>query len=97
MYHVDLDPPARTGRRATAAAASCTSATTTARRPFGARLGVLRKSTAPLTASTAQRGLLREVDGTGSTAEVLERILAQLGRGATDGGSADPRIDGAKE
>jgi adenylate kinase len=43
-----------------------------------ARLEVYDAATAPLTAFYRTRGLLREVDGTGSTAQVLERILVQV-------------------
>ena len=43
-----------------------------------ARLEVYDAATAPLTAFYRTRGLLREVDGTGSAAQVLERILVQV-------------------
>jgi adenylate kinase len=43
-----------------------------------ARLEVYETATRPLTAFYRARGLLREIDGTGSATEVLERILAQL-------------------
>jgi adenylate kinase len=43
-----------------------------------ARLAVYDNSTAPLAEFYRSRGLLREVDGTGGTAEVLNRIVAQL-------------------
>lgn len=43
-----------------------------------ARLAVYDKATAPLIAFYRGRGLLREVDGVGTAAEVLDRILAAL-------------------
>jgi adenylate kinase len=43
-----------------------------------ARLEVYDRATAPLAAFYRTRGLLREIDGTGSAAQVLDRILAQL-------------------
>jgi adenylate kinase len=43
-----------------------------------ARLEVYDAATAPLTAFYRVRGLLREVEGTGTAAQVLERILTQV-------------------
>lgn len=43
-----------------------------------ARLEVYDRATAPLSAFYRGRGLLREVDGTGATADVLDRVLARL-------------------
>ena len=43
-----------------------------------ARLEVYDRATAPLIAFYKGRGLLREVDGTGATADVLDRVLARL-------------------
>jgi adenylate kinase len=43
-----------------------------------ARLDVYDRATAPLTAFYRARGLLREVDGTGATADVLDRVMARL-------------------
>ena len=43
-----------------------------------ARLEVYDRATAPLIAFYKGRGLLREVDGTGGTADVLDRVLARL-------------------
>ncbi len=43
-----------------------------------ARLEVYDRATAPLIAFYRGRGLLREVDGTGATADVLDRIMARL-------------------
>jgi adenylate kinase len=42
------------------------------------RLEVYERATAPLIAFYKGRGLLREVDGTGPTADVLDRVLARL-------------------
>jgi adenylate kinase len=43
-----------------------------------ARLEVYDRATAPLITFYRGRGLLREVDGTGATAAVLDRVLARL-------------------
>jgi adenylate kinase len=43
-----------------------------------ARLQVYDAATAPLTAFYRARGLLRPIDGTGTTAQVLERVLTQV-------------------
>lgn len=43
------------------------------------RLEVYREQTAPLAAHYAKRGLLREIDGTGSIEDVKRRALAALG------------------
>lgn len=43
-----------------------------------ARLEVYDRATAPLTAFYRGQGLLREVDGTGATADVLDRVMARL-------------------
>ena len=43
-----------------------------------ARLEVYDRATAPLIAFYKGRGLLREVDGTGATGDVLDRVLARL-------------------
>ncbi len=45
-----------------------------------ARLDVYDTATAPLTAFYRARGLLREIDGTGSTAQVFDRIQTQVSR-----------------
>jgi adenylate kinase len=43
-----------------------------------ARLEVYDRATAPLIAFYRGRGLLREVNGTGATADVLDRVMARL-------------------
>lgn len=43
-----------------------------------ARLDVYDRATAPLAAYYRARGLLRSIDGTGTTAEVLERVVSRL-------------------
>ena len=43
-----------------------------------ARLEVYDRATAPLAAFYGVRGLLREIDGTGSAPQVLERIMARI-------------------
>ncbi|MEO8754934.1 MAG: adenylate kinase [Casimicrobiaceae bacterium] len=46
-----------------------------------ARLDVYDRSTAPLATFYRSRGLLREIDGTGATADVLDRVLVRLEAG----------------
>jgi adenylate kinase len=46
-----------------------------------ARLDVYDRSTAPLETFYRSRGLLREIDGTGSAADVLDRVLVRLEAG----------------
>ena len=48
------------------------------------RLDLYRRTTAPLAARYASRGLLSAVDGAGEVAEVTERILAVLAVSATE-------------
>ena len=43
------------------------------------RLKVYRRDTEPLLAFYRDKGVLREVDGTGSTQEVFDRVVADLG------------------
>src|SRR5262245_54315515 len=80
MYHVQLDPPASPGV-CDRCGGELYQRDDDREETIRARLAVYDKSTAPLTSFYRERGLLREVDGTGSTAQVLERILAQLHRG----------------
>lgn len=80
MYHVDLDPPTRLGV-CDRCGGELYQREDDREETIRARLGVYDKATAPLSTFYRERGLLREVDGTGTTAQVLERIMGQLGRG----------------
>lgn len=98
MHHVDLDPPARPNQ-CDHCDGELYQRDDDREETIRARLGVYDKSTAPLTAFYRGRGLLREIDGTGPTAQVLDRILAQLA-GARQGGQpagTGARADGAEE
>jgi adenylate kinase len=77
MYHVDLDPPTNSGV-CDRCQGELYQRDDDREETIRARLAVYDRSTAPLTSFYRDRGLLREVQGTGTTAEVLERILAQL-------------------
>lgn len=77
MYHVDLDPPAQPGT-CDRCGGELYQRDDDREETIRARLVVYDKSTAPLCDYYRQRGLLREIDGTGATPQVLERILAQL-------------------
>jgi adenylate kinase len=77
MYHVNLDPPARPGV-CDRCDGELYQRDDDREETIRARLAVYDRSTAPLNSFYQERGLLREVQGTGTTAEVLERILAQL-------------------
>jgi adenylate kinase len=77
MFHVISDPPHREGvcdRCGGALFQREDDREDTIR----ARLAVYDDATAPLVSFYRSRGLLREIDGTGSATEVLKRILAQL-------------------
>lgn len=77
MYHVTLDPPTSAG-----VCDRCGGALfqrdDDREETIRARLHVYDAATAPLTAFYRARGLLREIDGTGTAAQVLERVLTQL-------------------
>jgi adenylate kinase len=77
MYHVALDPPTRPGV-CDRCGGELFQRDDDREETIRARLGVYDTSTAPLTAFYRARGLLREIDGTGSTAQVLDRVAAQL-------------------
>jgi adenylate kinase len=77
MYHVDLDPPAKPGV-CDRCGGELYQRDDDREDTIRARLAVYDKSTAPLTAFYRERGLLRDVEGTGTTAEVLQRVLAQV-------------------
>lgn len=77
MYHVQFDPP-----RVPGACDRCSGELyqreDDREDTIRARLGVYDRATAPLIAFYRGRGLLREVDGTGATGDVLDRVLARL-------------------
>jgi adenylate kinase len=77
MYHVALDPPTRPNQ-CDRCGGELYQRDDDREETIRARLGVYDTSTAPLTAFYRGRGLLREIDGSGPTAQVLERILTQL-------------------
>ena len=77
MYHVELDPP-RTAGVCDRCEGELFQRDDDREETIRARLGVYDKATAPLTAFYRSRGLLREIDGTGSTTQVLDRILGRL-------------------
>ncbi len=80
MYHVILDPPT-----AADVCDRCGGALfqrdDDREETIRARLQVYDAATAPLTAFYRARGLLRPIDGTGTTAQVLERVLTQVNGG----------------
>jgi adenylate kinase len=77
MYHVDLEPPQHPGV-CDRCGGELFQRDDDREETIRARLEVYDRSTAPLAAFYEVRGLLREIDGTGSAAQVLERILARL-------------------
>jgi adenylate kinase len=77
MYHVVFDPP-RTADVCDRSGGALFQREDDREETIHARLDVYDRATAPLTSFYGQRGLLRAIDGTGSAAQVLDRILAQL-------------------
>jgi adenylate kinase len=77
MYHVSSDPPRRPGV-CDRCGGELFQRDDDREETIRARLEVYDRATAPLTAFYGSRGLLREVDGTGTAAQVLDRILARL-------------------
>lgn len=77
MYHVVFDPPRRAD-----VCDRCGGALfqreDDREETIRARLDVYDQATAPLIAFYRQRGLLRDIDGMGSAAQVLHRILARV-------------------
>jgi len=87
MYHVSLDPP-RQGGVCDRCGGQLFQRDDDREETIRARLDVYDKATAPLTAFYRQRGLLREVDGTGATGAVLDRVLARLNTPAASSGES---------
>ena len=77
MFHVVLDPP-RQSDVCDRCGGTLFQREDDREETIRARLDVYDQATAPLTAFYRSRGLLREIDGTGSAAEVLHRILARV-------------------
>lgn len=77
MYHVLFDPPRRDGV-CDRCGGELYQRDDDREETIRARLEVYDRATAPLTAFYRGRGLLREVDGTGATAAVFDRVRARL-------------------
>jgi adenylate kinase len=88
MYHVSSDPPRQPGV-CDRCGGQLYQRDDDREETIRARLEVYDRATAPLAAYYGTRGLLREVDGTGSAPEVLKRILARLdGRAGAGSGAS---------
>jgi len=77
MFHVDFDPSRRPGV-CDRCEGELTQRDDDREETIRARLEVYDKATKPLAAFYRSRGLLRDIDGTGTAAQVLERMRAQL-------------------
>ena len=77
MFHVAFDPP-RQGGVCDRCGGELYQREDDREATIHARLDVYDRSTVPLAAFYRQRGLLREIEGTGSATEVLDRVLARL-------------------
>jgi adenylate kinase len=77
MSHVLFDPPRRAGV-CNRCGGELYQREDDREETIRARLEVYDRATAPLIAFYRGRGLLREVDGTGATGDVLDRVLARL-------------------
>lgn len=77
MYHVLFDAPRRTGV-CDRCGGELYQREDDREETIRARLEVYDRATAPLAAYYRGRRLLREVDGTGATADVLDRVMARL-------------------
>lgn len=84
MFHLAFDPPGRPGV-CDRCGGELFQREDDREETIRARLDVYDKATAPLVAFFRTRGMLRAVDGTGSTAAVLDRILAGMGVPASAG------------
>jgi len=91
MCHVIFDPPATAGV-CDRCGGALIQRDDDREETIRARLVVYDTSTAPLTAFYRSRSLLREIDGTGSPAQVFERVVAQLngGQGGRPSGGPAP-------
>jgi adenylate kinase len=77
MYHVVYNPPRQAGV-CDRCGGQLVQRDDDREETIRARLDVYDKATAPLTAFYRARNLLREIDGTGDTAQVHDRILQRL-------------------
>jgi len=77
MFHVDFDPPRRAGV-CDRCGGGLYQRDDDREETIRARLEVYDKATKPLATFYKSRGLLRDIDGTGTAAQVLERMRAQL-------------------
>jgi adenylate kinase len=77
MYHVQFDPPATAGV-CDRCCGTLVQRDDDREDTIRARLDVYDRATAPLIAFYRVRGLLRAVDGTGSAAQVMDRVLVQV-------------------
>jgi adenylate kinase len=78
LFHVRFSPPSKDGK-CDACGGALTIRKDDEEDTIRARLEVYERQTAPLLEYYRDRSLLREINGTGSPAEVTERILAALG------------------
>lgn len=81
MFHETLEPPKKAGLCDRCGGALYQRADDR-EEIIRARLEVYRKETAPLLQYFQRRGVLREIDGTGSSGEVFQRVISALGNGA---------------
>ncbi|RMD81828.1 MAG: adenylate kinase [Candidatus Dadabacteria bacterium] len=79
LYHIKFSPPARDSS-CDACGAELVVRDDDREETIRRRLEVYRRETAPLFAFYAERGLLREVDGSGAPDVVWQRIEAALGK-----------------
>jgi adenylate kinase len=77
MYHLESDPPRQPGV-CDRCGGGLYQREDDREETIRARLDVYDRNTAPLTAYYRSQGLLRAIDGTGTSAEVLDRVLAQV-------------------
>ncbi len=77
MCHIAFDPPCRDGV-CDRCGGELYQREDDREETIRARLDVYDQATAPLVAYYRTRGLLRSIDGTGSTGEVLERVVSRL-------------------
>jgi len=80
MFHVAFDPPRQEGI-CDRCGGALYQREDDREETIRARLDVYDRSTAPLENFYRARGLLREIDGTGSTTDVLDRVLVHLEAG----------------
>lgn len=77
MYHVTFNPPRKPGV-CDKCGGELYQREDDREETIRARLGVYERETAPLLALYRQRGVLREVEGTGTQEQVFARVLEQV-------------------